>query len=53
MGWLEWLTQVRQDLANRSRISDEPDQLDVTTAGGTLQRKLLTHPGQQLRPGDT
>ena len=53
MGWLEWLTNVRQNLPNRLQLGDEADQPDITAAARTRQRKLLTHPCQQLRPGDS
>jgi len=43
---------VLKNLPNRPRLSDEANQPDVTTAIRTRQRKLLAHPGQQLRPGD-
>ncbi len=32
MGWLQWLTQVRQNLPNRLRLGAEADQPDSTTA---------------------
>jgi hypothetical protein len=49
---LEWFTQVCEDLPDRLRIRDERDQPDVAAARWALKRKLLPHPGQELRPGD-
>jgi hypothetical protein len=43
---------MRQDFPDRPRIGDEADQPDITTTPGTRQRELLTHPCQQLRPGN-
>ena len=49
---LEWFTHVCEDLPDRLRLRDERDQPDVAAARWALKRKLLPHPGQELRPGD-
>ena len=41
-----------QDFPDRPRISDEANQPDIATTVGTRQRKRLTHPCQQFRPGN-
>jgi hypothetical protein len=43
---------MRQDLPDRPRVGDEADQPNIATTPGTRQRKLLTHPCQQLGPGN-
>ena len=52
MGWFQWFTLVRQNFPNRLRLGDEADQPDVAATIQAHQRKLLSHPSQQLRPGD-
>ena len=50
--WVQRFTQMRQDPPDRPRIGDEADQPDIATTVGTHHRKLLTHPCQQLGPGN-
>ena len=44
---------MRQYLPNRLQLGDEADKPDITAATGTRHRKLLAHPRQQLRPGNS
>ena len=50
--WLERFAQVCKDLPDRPRLRDERNQPDVASTGWALERKLLTHPGQEFRPGN-
>lgn len=50
--WLEPLADERKDFPDWSGIRDERDEPGVATAVGALERKLLPHPRQQLRPGN-
>jgi hypothetical protein len=52
MRWLQRLAKMRQDFPDRPLVGDKADQPDITTTVGTRQRKLLTHPCQQLGPGN-
>ena len=46
----ERFAEVGEDLPDRSGLRDKRDQPDVAAAGWALERKLLPHPGHQLRP---
>jgi len=47
---LERLAEVRENLTNGSRLSDERGEPDVAAATRALQRKLLPHPLHELDP---
>ena len=49
----ERFAEVREDLADRPWLRDERDQPDVAATVWALEGKLLTHPGQQFRRGQT
>ena len=42
----------REDLADRPRLRDEVNEPDVAAAPRALERKLLSHPGHEFRPGN-
>jgi hypothetical protein len=48
----ERFAEVRENPPNRPGLRDEGDQPDISVAVRALERKLLTHPGQQFRPGN-
>ena len=50
--WLERFAKMREDLPDRPWLRDEGNEPDVAAAVRALERKLLTHPGHQLGPGN-
>jgi len=49
---LERLAEVCENLPDRPWLCDERNQPDVAAAHRALERKLLSHPGDEFRPGD-
>ena len=50
---LERFAKVCENLPDRPWLRDEGNEPDVATAVRALERKLLAHPGQEFRPGNS
>jgi len=49
---LQRFAEMCQDLPDRPRLRDEGNEPDVAAAPRALERKLLSHPGHEFRPGN-